>query len=160
MIALCAVLLSAAAFVQRYPLYYFLHFTETGFTNPKHGAPNYWVMRGWLMLHVSGGMIALLTGPFQFSQSLRRRYLKPASMVRTGVPDRGAVRICGGAPACSWNELRESFRIWADRARCGLVDHVRDGLLRSPEAADTGAQRVDGAQLRGHIRIRDIQGVQ
>lgn len=76
MIALCAVLLSAAAFVQRYPLYYFLHFTETGFTNPKHGAPNYWVMRGWLMLHVSGGMIALLTGPFQFSQSLRRRYLK------------------------------------------------------------------------------------
>lgn len=75
-VALGTVLLAAAAFVTRYPFYYFLHFSENGFTNPQHGAPNYWVMRGWLLLHISGGMIALLTGPFQFSQSLRRRYLK------------------------------------------------------------------------------------
>lgn len=74
--ALAAVLLAAAAFVARYPFYYYLHFSQTGFTDPHHGAPNYWVMRVWLLLHISGGMVALLIGPFQFSQSLRRRYLK------------------------------------------------------------------------------------
>ena len=75
-IALTAVLLAAAAFVARYPLYYYLHFSQSGFTNPQHGAPNYWVMRVWLLLHITGGMIALLIGPWQFSQRLRRRYLR------------------------------------------------------------------------------------
>ena len=75
-VALSALLMAAGAFVARYPLYYYLHFSERGFTDRLHGAPNYWVMRSWLMLHITGGTIALITGPFQFSRSLRQRYLR------------------------------------------------------------------------------------
>ena len=74
--AFAIVLLVAAGFIVLYPFHYYLHFNEAGFTDPTHGAPNYWHMRGWLLLHITGGMLALLVGPWQFSQRLRRRYLR------------------------------------------------------------------------------------
>lgn len=75
-LAIAVVLLFAVAFVSRYVFRYYLHYDEPSFTDPLRGAANYWRMRGWLLLHITGGMVALLTGPWQFSQRLRRRYLK------------------------------------------------------------------------------------
>lgn len=69
------VLLIATAFVQRYVFRYYLHYSELSFTNPIYGAANYWRMRGWLLLHITSGMLALLLGPLQFSRRLRQRYL-------------------------------------------------------------------------------------
>jgi uncharacterized membrane protein len=40
------------------------------------GAANYWRMRGWLLLHITSGMVAVLIGPFQFSKRLRQRNLQ------------------------------------------------------------------------------------
>ena len=34
----------------------------------------YWDFKWWLMGHIVGGLLALLTGPFQFSETLRKRY--------------------------------------------------------------------------------------
>jgi uncharacterized membrane protein len=75
-LALSAVLLIAVSFVLRFVFRYYLHYNEAAFTDPLRGAANYWRMRGWLLLHITGGMVALLTGPWQFSQRLRRRYLQ------------------------------------------------------------------------------------
>lgn len=66
----------AVAFVGRYVFRYYLHFNQAAFTDPNLGAPNYWVMRGWLLMHITGGMVALLTGPWQFWTGFRARYAR------------------------------------------------------------------------------------
>jgi uncharacterized membrane protein YozB (DUF420 family) len=67
------ILAVAAAFVGKYVFHYYLNYNQEGF---KEGAPNYWEMRYWLVLHITGGMLALLSGPWQFWAGLRRRYLR------------------------------------------------------------------------------------
>ena len=37
---------------------------------------NYWPERGWLILHILGGTVALFTGPVQFLTGLRRRKMR------------------------------------------------------------------------------------
>ena len=74
-LALATVLLIAAAFVLRYVFRYYLHYNEAAFTDPLQGAANYWRMRGWLLLHITSGMVALLIGPWQFSRRLRQRFV-------------------------------------------------------------------------------------
>jgi hypothetical protein len=68
-LALIAIFAVAVYFVARYVFHYYLNYNPETFTE-------YWPKRGWLMLHISSGMVALLTGPWQFSARLRRRYLK------------------------------------------------------------------------------------
>ena len=75
-LALAAVLLVGLAFVLKYVFHYYFHYSEAEFTDPAAGAPNYWHIRGWLLLHITSGMVALLIGPWQFSQRLRKRYLQ------------------------------------------------------------------------------------
>ena len=67
--ALAAVLLLACAFVFHYVFPYYLHYNPAGFEG-------FWPRRGWLLAHISSGMVALLIGPFQFSRWLRQRYLR------------------------------------------------------------------------------------
>ena len=74
-VMLSAILLVALGFVLKYALRYYLNYNEAAFTDPMKGASNYWQMRAWLLLHVSGGMVAVLSGPLQFSTRLRKRYL-------------------------------------------------------------------------------------
>jgi len=76
LIASAAILGLAIAFVLRYVFHYYLHYNEAAFTDPNQGAPNYWTMRGWLLMHMSGGMLALLTGPWQFWTGFRARYAR------------------------------------------------------------------------------------
>ena len=58
----------AIAFVAKYVLFYYRHYDAASF-DP------YWPRRGWLFLHINGGALALLTGPFQFSSRIRQRNL-------------------------------------------------------------------------------------
>lgn len=69
-------LIAAAAFVVKYVFRYYLNYNEAAFTNPALGAANYWAMRGWLLMHMTGGMVALLTGPWQFWTGFRMRYAR------------------------------------------------------------------------------------
>lgn len=68
-IALAAVLLVATGFVLKYVFHYYLNY------NPM-GLYYFWPKRGWLLLHITAGMVALLIGPWQFSRTLRQRYLQ------------------------------------------------------------------------------------
>lgn len=72
--ATAAILIAAVAFVLKYVFRYYLHYNAAAFTDPILGAANYWTMRGWLMMHITGGMVALLTGPWQFWTGFRARY--------------------------------------------------------------------------------------
>ena len=76
LLATGAILAAVLFFVARYVFRYYLHYNETAFTDPIRGAENYWVMRGWLLMHISGGMIAIVTGPFQFWTGFRTRYAR------------------------------------------------------------------------------------
>lgn len=67
--ALAAILLLGSAFVFHYVFPYYLHYNPAGFEE-------FWPRRGWLLAHISSGMVALLIGPFQFSRRLRQRYLR------------------------------------------------------------------------------------
>jgi uncharacterized membrane protein YozB (DUF420 family) len=71
-----AILVIAGAFVLRYVFRYYLHYNEAAFDDPIRGAANYWAMRGWLLMHMTGGMVALLTGPWQFWTGFRARYVR------------------------------------------------------------------------------------
>jgi uncharacterized membrane protein len=74
-LVLAIVLLIAIGFVVHYVFRYYLNYNKAAFTDPTLGGSNYWRVRGWLMLHITSGMLALLIGPFQFSTRVRQRYL-------------------------------------------------------------------------------------
>ena len=58
----------AAGFVLKYVFHYYLNYNAEGFYE-------YWPKRGWLLLHITGGMMALLVGPWQFWTGLRQKHL-------------------------------------------------------------------------------------
>jgi uncharacterized membrane protein len=68
-VALAALLIVSAWFVYVYVFPYYLHYSPE-----QYGV--YWIRRGGLLLHISGGTVALLIGPWQFSERLRRRRLQ------------------------------------------------------------------------------------
>jgi uncharacterized membrane protein len=68
-LALAVILLVAIAFVLKYVFHYYLNYNPAGF------GPH-WMDRGTLLVHITGGMVALLIGPWQFSQRLRQRHLQ------------------------------------------------------------------------------------
>lgn len=95
-LASAAILTLAAAFVLKYVFRYYLNYNEAAFTDPVEGAANYWAQRGWLLMHITGGMVALLTGPWQFWSGFRTRFARLHRW--TGRIYLGAVAIgCVGA---------------------------------------------------------------
>lgn len=71
-----AILAIAVAFVLKYVFRYYLNYNQAAFNDPNLGSPNYWANRGWLLMHMTGGMVALLTGPWQFWSGFRARYAR------------------------------------------------------------------------------------
>jgi uncharacterized membrane protein YozB (DUF420 family) len=77
LVILGCLLALALTFVVRYAVRYYLHYDQASFIDTAQaGKPNYWILRGWLLLHISGAMIALLTGPFQFWTGFRARHMR------------------------------------------------------------------------------------
>jgi hypothetical protein len=68
-LAWVGIVVLAVTFVIKYVLFYYRHYDSVSF-DP------YWPRRGWLFLHINGGTLALLMGPWQFWTGLRRRNLK------------------------------------------------------------------------------------
>jgi uncharacterized membrane protein YozB (DUF420 family) len=68
-----AILVVALVFVIKYVFPLYLHYNEAAYNDD---APNHWALRGWLLTHITGGTVALLTGPWQFWTGFRRRYAR------------------------------------------------------------------------------------
>jgi hypothetical protein len=62
-IAWVALVVLAIAFIFKYVFHYYLHYNAAAFDV-------YWPRRAGLLLHITGGMVALLTGPWQFFTGL------------------------------------------------------------------------------------------
>jgi len=75
-LASATMLVLALAFVFKYVFRYYLNYNQAAFTDPALGAANYWSERLWLLMHMTGGMLALLTGPWQFWTGFRARYFR------------------------------------------------------------------------------------
>lgn len=58
----------AVGFVLKYVFHYYLNYNTIGFDY-------FWPKRGWLLLHITGGTLAILTGPWQFWTGLRQKHL-------------------------------------------------------------------------------------
>lgn len=82
-----AILVVALVFVINYVVPLYLHYNEAAYND---GAPNHWALRGWLLMHITGGTAALLTGPWQFWTGFRRRYARLHRWM-------GRVFLCGVA---------------------------------------------------------------
>ena len=65
---LCAIALVALWFAATRVSRFYLNYNAESFGH-------YWPYRGWLLLHISSGMVALLIGPWHFSRRIRQRYL-------------------------------------------------------------------------------------
>jgi len=76
LLASAVILAVALFFVLKNVFHYYLNYNQASFTDPDFGAANYWEMRGWLLMHITGGMVALLTGPWQFWTGFRARYAR------------------------------------------------------------------------------------
>jgi uncharacterized membrane protein YozB (DUF420 family) len=74
--ASAVILATASVFVFKYVFRYYLNYNQAAFNDPDLGAANYWANRGWLLMHMTGGMVALLTGPWQFWSGFRARYAR------------------------------------------------------------------------------------
>ena len=59
----------AVGFVIKYVVFYYRHYDAASFDS-------YWPRRTWLFLHINGGTLALLTGPWQFWTGLRQRHFQ------------------------------------------------------------------------------------
>ncbi len=68
-LAWAGIVMLAVGFVFKYVLFYYRHYDAASFDT-------YWPRRTWLFLHINGGTLALLTGPWQFWSGLRRRSLQ------------------------------------------------------------------------------------
>ncbi len=68
-LALSVIFVVGFAFVLKYVFHYYLNYNQAGLEV-------YWPKRGWLLLHITSGTVALLIGPWQFSRRLRQRYLQ------------------------------------------------------------------------------------
>ncbi len=67
-LAWAGIVAAAIGFISKYVLFYYRHYDPVSF-DP------YWPRRGWLFLHMNGGALALLAGPWQFWTGLRQRNL-------------------------------------------------------------------------------------
>jgi hypothetical protein len=78
-------------FVQHFVLHYYLQYTAESFDV-------YWQRRGWLLLHVSGGLLALLVGPWQFWTGFRRNMPRIHRLTGRLFPGGVAIGISGAIP--------------------------------------------------------------
>lgn len=57
-------------------LYYVYENALPHFSLDQEFYQHHWSHAGWLLLHITGGILALLFGPFQFWSGLRRSYMR------------------------------------------------------------------------------------
>jgi predicted membrane protein DUF2306 len=138
-IAWAAVVSLAVLFVLKYVLFYFRHYDAVSF-DP------YWPRRGWLFLHINGGALALLMGPWQFWTGLRKKsmiihrwtgrlFLVGVAMGVTGAVGLSATTTYGWGFAVGLMGLAAAWSITTAMAyvtiRQRLVDLHKEWMIRA-----------------------------
>jgi hypothetical protein len=97
----------ALFFVGVAALPYFLRVDEGQFRQ-------YWPMRGWLLVHITMGMVALLTGPVQLWLGLKDRY--PRVHRKLGFVYMAAIVLSSAAFLAITRHLYEQHKEWMIRS--------------------------------------------
>lgn len=124
-----AILTLAVGFVLEYVFRYYLHYNEAAFTDPIRGAANYWRMRDWLLLHMSGGMLALLSGPWQFWSGLRQRHMRIHRWTGRLFFDWSSAGVDRRSSTRRFDHLRMGVWLLTSGASFGLGKHSGHGLV-------------------------------
>lgn len=129
----------AVAFVIKYVLFYYRHYDAASFDV-------YWPRRAWLFLHINGGTLALLTGPWQFWTGLRQRnleihrwtgrlFLLGVAMGVTGAAGLSATTTYGWGFAVGLMGLASAWLVTTGMAyysiRRGLVELHKEWMIRA-----------------------------
>ncbi len=129
----------AVGFVLKYVLFYYRHYDAASF-NP------YWPRRAWLFLHINGGTLALLMGPWQFWTGLRQKnlaihrwtgrlFLLGVAMGVTGAVGLSATTTYGWAFAVGLMGLASAWLVTTSMAyytiRKGLVQLHKEWMIRA-----------------------------
>jgi hypothetical protein len=132
----------AVGFIIKYVLFYYRHYDAASFDV-------YWPRRGWLFLHINGGTLALLMGPWQFWTGLRQRNLAihrwTGRLFLLGV----AMGVIGSIGLIATTTFGWAFAT-------GIAGLASAWLVTTSMAYGCIAQRVDGPRLRGYVRVCDV----
>jgi hypothetical protein len=138
-VAWTGIVMLAVGFVFKYVLFYYRHYGAASFDV-------YWLRRGWLLLHINGGTLALLTGPWQFWTGLRRRnltihrwtgrlFLLGVAMGVTGAVGLSATTTYGWGFAVGLMGLATAWLVTTGMAyvsiRKGLVELHKEWMIRA-----------------------------
>ena len=151
----------ALSFVGKYVFRYYLHYNEAAFTDPAQGAANYWAMRGWLLAHMTGGMVALLIGPWQFWTGFRtkfarlHRWMGRLFLCGVALGSLGALRLIIGT-TFGWAFGFSLFGLvlaWLSTA--GMAYYAIDNKRKC-----RGPQGMDDSRLRSDVFVCDLPRIQ
>ena len=142
-----AVVLSLLAyFVRKYALHYFV------FTPESYGT-YFWPRFSWVVPHVASSLLAILIGPLQFWPRMRRDYLQAhriAGRVYVGTVLNGSIAAVGLAIK---GETGPAYALGLIGLALAWFHDDRHGRRGHPPEKSGAAQAMDGAQLRGHLRL-------
>jgi hypothetical protein len=139
LVAWTGIVMLSVGFVFKYVLFYYRHYDAASFDV-------YWLRRGWLLLHINGGTLALLTGPWQFWTGLRRRnltihrwtgrlFLLGVAMGVTGAVGLSATTTYGWGFAVGLMGLATAWLVTTGMAyvsiRKGLVELHKEWMIRA-----------------------------
>lgn len=65
-----ALIIAASGYFIWINVLHYFNYTRASFTD------YFWPNRNWLLMHIAGGLVATVVGPFQFIQKIRRRNVK------------------------------------------------------------------------------------
>lgn len=152
-LAWTGIVVLAVGFVAKYVLFYYRHY-DAASLDP------YWPRRGWLFLHINGGTLALLTGPWQFWTGLRQRNLAihrwTGRLFLVGVA-MGIVGAVGLSVTSTYgwalvNGIRGLALAWL--VTTGMAYYtIRKGLVSLHKV-------VDDPRLRGYVRVCDLPALE
>jgi len=138
-LAWTGIVVLAVGFVIKYVLFYYRHYDPASFDV-------YWPRRALLFLHINGGTLALLTGPWQFWTGLRQRNLKihrwtgrlfllGVAMGVTGAVGLSATTTYGWGFAVGLMGLASAWLVTTSMAyysiRKGLVEIHKEWMIRA-----------------------------
>jgi hypothetical protein len=103
-----------------------------------------------LLAHITGGSVALLLGPWQFSTKLRERALNLHRWARTHLSGRSRARVTRWIHAgiLFRGGSSDTLRLW--RSCRTVVRHRADSIQANSSRQHRIAPPVDGSQLRAH----------
>ncbi len=116
----------------------------------------YFPRRGWLLLHIAGGIVAVLAGPVQLWLGLSDRHMGLHRRLGLTYISGVAIGTVGAVALAGTDAGGMDIRRRPAGSRNRVDDYDRTCVRVDTAKPHPAAQGVDDPQLRGHVRVRDV----